>query len=760
MKRIYNITKEELTKLYDLCKLNPVIKEDHEFEKWLLEFEKNIAIGKNMNGTMFDRHYIFDNNVLIVKESECLSINPLPFENNKQKMSDISKKASLLVMNNKIGTILIKDMIIDNTFLFNELSAYMVEFENCYFTDNLIFHFHHVETLKFLYCNISNFNIFSNINVSELTILRSKFRQESEKFNKINAKEIIIKSTNLNYKHLFYTSSFEYLENLEISNKVFNDSDIMMLDQIAPVLKKARLNIVLKDLNTFEKINPTVYFTYPFKFDEEDKSNTDYSFVSNSDIKYKLTDLDERKKIIKKIELAIDSVYKKSTYKNLKLRELFHEEIDQNIKEYDLDNNSDQFLELTILSLNNLEENIKIENMDEETKRLLLLEIGIIKNNTNRIERWLMFHSFRNELHVELDSIFRHLYNNLNDMKFFAQKENYRNVYEDGSVIKPLYVDKSVEKMNQVLENFKNKKKINFDFFDILSITELNLSFMYIFEKKKNFNFYKNVSVNRKELGLITPAIKNELIGGDKILETLSIPENVNKLGIVLPSCGNNVFKEQMEKMKIGDSFKELQLYKFKEVMKYLTTKQMPKTKHEIMVSGCSLSKYEHVHDTLKKYKNRNTRLSKFMEVYGNNNGYSIEDYKLYLQNYRSLHETIIYTKICLSIMYENKKKLLKLTAEDYDNLKKIIHEKYSFRHHNMELFYYYELINYVTKKYPDFLDRHLRTCPILKNEKNHLFLLDDCYVTSKEEMKKMVIEEFNKSRTDIDKKQIILIKK
>ncbi|MDD3452709.1 MAG: hypothetical protein PHN42_00305 [Bacilli bacterium] len=759
MKRINNITKDELNKLYNLSKLNPMIKEDYEFEKWLLEFEKNIAIGKNLNGAIFDKHYILDDNVLILKESECLSINPLPFENDKQKMSDISKKTSLLIMNNKIGTIIIKDMIIDNNFIFDNLSAYKVKFVNCYFIDNFVFNFNFVQTLEFLYCSLPNFNIFSNINVSELIISRSKFRQDSTKFNKINAKDIIIKSTNLNYKHLFYISSFEYLENLEISNKVFNDSDIIMLDQIAPVLKKARLNIVLKDLNTFEKINPMVYFTYPFKYDEVETFNTDYEFVSNSEIRYKLTDLDERTKIIENIELSIDSVYKNKAYKNLKSREIFHEEIDNNIEKYKLDNNKDRLLELIILSLNSLEENIIKDNIDEDTKRLLLLEIKNFENNTKRLERCLMFNSFSSQLHIELDFIFKHLYNNLSDMNFFAQKENYRSVNKDGSVINPLYIDKSIERMEKVLNDFKNKKKTTFDFFDILSITELNLSFMYIFKRKRNFNFYKNITLNKKELEFITPAIKNELISGDKLLETFNINKNVKNLGIILPYCENNVFKDYMEIINLDASFEKSKLFELKQVMKYLTTKQIPKTKHEIMVSSCSLDKYRDVNENLKKYKNRTTRLSKFMEIYGNDDEYNIEDYKLYLKNYRCLNENIIYTKICLSIMYENKEKLFKLTAEDYENIKKTINDKYSYRQYNMELFYYYELINYITKNYPDFLNRYIKTYSILENEKKHVFILEHYHETRKEEMKKLVIEEFNKSRTDIEEKQKMLIK-
>ena len=46
MKRIHKITKYELKKLWDLCKLNSSIKEDHEFEKWLLELEKISQSGK------------------------------------------------------------------------------------------------------------------------------------------------------------------------------------------------------------------------------------------------------------------------------------------------------------------------------------------------------------------------------------------------------------------------------------------------------------------------------------------------------------------------------------------------------------------------------------------------------------------------------------------------------------------------------------------------------------------------------------------
>ncbi len=760
MKRINNITKDELNKLYNLSKLNPLIKEDYEFEKWLLEFEKNIAIGKNFNGTMFDKHYILDDNVLILKESECLLIHPLPFKNDKQKMSGISKKTSMLIMNNKIGTIIIKDMIIDNNFIFDNLNAYKVCFENCYFADNLVLNFNFVKTLEFLYCSLSDFNIFSNMNVSELIITRSKFRQESTKFNKINAKDIIIKSSNLNYKYLFYTSSFDYLENLEISNKVFNDSDIIMLDQIAPVLKKARLNIVLNDLNTFDKINPMVYFTYPFKYGEEKIFNTDYDFVSNSEIRYKLTDIDVRRKIIENIELAIDSVYKNKEYKNLKSREIFHEEIDNNIRKYKLDNDKNKLLELILISLNNLEENIIRENIDEETKRQLLVEIETFKKSTYRLERCLLFDSFDSQLHQEIDSIFKHLYNNLNDMKFLAQKENYRSVYEDGSVIKPLYVDKSVERMKNILAEFKNKKKTTFDFFEILLITELNLSFMYIFKKKVNFNFYKNITLNKKELEFVDQAIKNEMISGDKLLEILNIPENVNSLGIVLPFCEDSLFKDKMETINLDASFANMKLFELKQVMKYLTTRNIPKTKHEIMVSSCSLDKYIDVHESLKKYKSRSTRLSKFIEIYGNDNEYNIEDYKLYLENYRCPNYNIIYTKICLSIMYEIKEKLYKLNAEDYDNIKKTINEKYSYRHYNMELFYYYEIINYITKNYPDFLNRYIKTCSIPENEKTHVFLLNHCHETRKEEMKKLVIEEFNKSRTDIVEKKKIFMKK
>ena len=281
---------------------------------------------------------------------------------------------------------------------------------------------------------------------------------------------------------------------------------------------------------------------------------------------------------------------------------------------------------------------------------------------------------------------------------------------------------------------------------------------MYIFKTKKNFNFYKNLILNKKELEIIKPAIKNELMSGDEILEILNIPENVNNLGIILPSR-NSIFNDHMVKINLNVSFEKKKLFELKQVMKYLTTRQIPKTKHEIMVSSCSLDKYRDVNENLKKYKNRTTRLSKFMEIYGNDNEYNIEDYELYLKNYRCLNENIIYTKICLSIMYENKEKLFKLNAGDYENIKKTINDKYSYRHYNMELFYYYELINYITKNYPDFLNRYIRTYSISENEKKHIFLLENCYETRNEEMKKLVTEEFNKSRTDIEEKQKILLK-
>lgn len=753
MERLYSITKKELLKLYELSELNSLIKEDHEFEKWLLELEKNIALGNNLNGTIFDKHYIKDDKINIVKKSGSLFINPSPFEKEKQKISTIAKKTSLLIKNNWINSIIIQDMIIDNNFIFENLNAYRIIFENCYFTDTFVFNLKKVSELEFSYCDLPNFNIFSNNNISNLLLIRSKFRQESSKFNKIKAKIIDIDGTSLNYKHLFYTSSFENLEELKINTKIFNDADIIMLNQIAPVLKKVRLNIVLKDLNTFSKINPMVYFTFKFQYDSIERFDENYNFISNSEIKYKLTDINLRNQIIENIEEAINSVYKNIAYKKFSPREILHKEIYENIEEYKINNNKDRLLENIIFSLNNLKENIINEDMDIETKEKILIEIDKMKEDPSNLERSLVFGLY-GDIQFNLDSPFKYLYNNLNDMKFFAQTKNYTCVTEDGSVRNPLFVDKSVKRMEEILNNYKNKKKTNFDFFEILALTELNIPFMYIFKKNRNFNFYKNIYLNKKEIELINPAIKDERLSSDEILEILNIKENTNNLGMILPYNENDLFKDQLLKIDIEKYYKEKNFVEFRMTMKNLMERQIPKTKHEIIISKCSFDKYRQIHQTLKKYKSGNYRLSKFMEIYGNNEEYNLEDYKIYLENYNCRNDNIVYEKICLNILYENKEKLYALTPIDYEKIKMAINEKYTCRDYNMELYYYYEIINYITKSYPDFLTRHIKNC-FVKEEQKHIYLLK--YM--KEDIKKRIIEEFDKSRTDYEIKQKIIIK-
>jgi|GEM_PF-6469144 len=756
MERLYSITKEELLKLYELSELNPLIKEDQEFEKWILELEKNIALGNNSNGTIFDKHYIQDEKVRIEKKEECLFINPSPFEKEKQKLSTIDKKAALLIINNRINVVVIKDMIIDNNFIFENLNARKIYFENCYFTDNFVFNLGYVNELEFLYCNISNFHIFSNTNASKIKVERSKFRSESTKFNKIISKKITLKSTNLNYKYLFFTSSFENLEYLKITNKVFNDSDIIMLDQIAPVLEKARLNIVLNDLNTFEKINPMVYFTYPFEI-EEKKYRTDYEFVSNSEIYYKLTDKNERKKIIENIEEAIDSVYKNKEYKSLKSRIVFNTEIYNNIEKYNLDKNKTEFLKNTFLSLNNLEENIKLENIDEDTKNLILLEIKDLKNNLNRLDRHFDYGNISG-ISLDFDLIFKPLYSNYNDLKFYAKTEDYRSYALDGSVRDPKFIESSVEKMIEVLKKYKNNRIKKFDFFEILSITEMNLSFMYIFKQKRNFTFYKNISLNKKNITKINESIQSESLSYCELIKKIDLEESINNLGILLPTDKNFIFKDRINYEKIKISLEDVYGYELRQVMKYLTETEVTKTKHEKMISSCSLYKYYEVKEKLKKYK-KNNRLKKFIEIYGDNEEYNIEDYELYLNNHKIYNDTQIFMQICLNILYENKEKLFNLTSKDYDKIKSFINDNYSKKYYGMNLYYYYELINYITEKYPDFINRHINTFHAEEKKDKRVFLLNHCYETRKEIIKKLVIEEFNKSRIDREEKQKILIK-
>ena len=185
--------------------------------------------------------------------------------------------------------------------------------------------------------------------------------------------------------------------------------------------------------------------------------------------------------------------------------------------------------------------------------------------------------------------------------------------------------------------------------------------------------------------------------------------------------------------------------------MEYLKTKQVPKTMHEIMVSSCSLDKYIEVNQRLKKYKKSN-RYDKFIEIYGNDNKYNLDDYKLFLESRRRRIENENFMKICLDILYKNKEKLFELTSNDYANIKKNIFDNYSCIHYDMKLIYYYEIINYVTKSYPGFLSRYIETYENYEEETNQLFLL--CY---RDDLNKMIIEEFNKSRVDTKAKSKIL---
>lgn len=786
MERSFDLTKEELDKILSLYNINSIIKEDYNFEKWLLELEKNIAIGNNFNGVLFDKHYMLDDKVLIEKTEELhdsLMINPLPFEKEKLKISTVSKKASLFSLNdNKLSVLCIQDMIIDDTSLIANYKPTKVLFINCFFTDNVSLGSNYISELEFQYCSLPSFNILSNVDTKNIKITNSKFREDNQKFNRINAAELEIKGTNFNCKKLFYYSSFEKLRNLEISGKVFSDDDLIMLDQIAPILEKARLNITLKDLKTFDKINPLIYFEFPNNFDFSGKEipfERNYNFVSNSTIKYRISKK-ERLETIDNIETSINSLFKKKEYRNFLPKQIFLEEIYQILNEYKIDKDDDKLKKSMLLALNKLKQNILIEDINYEVKKDILL----------LIEKQMGEEIFYYHIESAAYQIFRPLYNNIENMTLYAKQFNYENfvskhnispLYIDGIninvdselcdelyVINPMCIDRSILRMDEALLKYKNNKIKVFDFFEVLLINNCKISFMHIFKNNKNYNFYKNLRLNRTELEYINSHIKGESIEPDQLLELIDKKDNIDQLGIALP-CSVNVFDNQYYKSfdyklfekrrkrtKISNVEKGIESVSLKHLVDHINSVHSRKTEHEKMLSSCNQSKYEEVHEKMLKYK-KSIRTQKFEEIYGSSNQYNIEDYNIYLEGKRKGNYKSIYKKICLNILYENKEKLMSLTKEDYNNIKTFIFDNYNIKsqyNYHMDLCIYYEVIKYVTNKYPDFLERYI------SSYEPDLEVCDKSLIATigflREKEREALIFKINKSRTDYNQKTLI----
>lgn len=845
MKRKYLITKDELNSLFELCNIDSSIKDDIEFEKCLLELERNIALGSHLNGVLDGRHYLKDDKILIVLGgvkgaiySPVIRIKPLPFVEDKQKLSDASKKATFFGKINGNISLLIEDMIIDNNslrILFDNYDIRDINFTNCYFSDNASLGSKEFTNVKFRYCSLPDFNMLSNVNVKEIEIERSTFRNKNSKFNNIKAESLAIKSSNLDYGYLFYYTTLENLKRITVDNKVFKDTDLIMLDKIAPKLRYARLNITLSDLTTFNKINPLPYFCINEKtFEEEITTYKLFDFTPNSIISYKLSNKrNDRDLLIAGINKSIGSIYKNPEYREFKPKdnfvkqnkehfELCREEfinevillnekykdffdikditIKHNYNYYDMDlgitlsklekelsktkdtskreaitlkiekiktmlieykiiveKRTLEFEKCFLSDFDTYKENLLNEQMDDEVKK----ELINITNDITKILSRISFEFYTNN-YCSLSHFFLPLYNKIEDMSLYAQICNYHNRDIDGLIKNPLYVEKDVEGMYLKIEEYSNKRKTNFDFFEILSILEPSLAFEFIFKNKNSYRFYDNIRLNNKEIAMVEPAIKSESIADDKLLELVGKEKYMDYYGIQLLNSytnSNETIEEKTYKKFVAAYVLRKNNSKNRSKctynLEYLLNYNETTTEHEEMLSSCNCDRYEEVYRNLQKYK-KDSRPEKFRKIYGNNSNYNEEDYSIYLESHRKRNENFVYKKICLSILKENSTKLLNLTPNDYQNLKDFIIANYTKdkrNYYDMDLYYYYELINYVTGNYPPFLSRYISTYEAKPKQKVRIELLNEY----RKETNEYMIEEVNKSRTDYQHKQLIL---
>lgn len=811
MKRNYEYDKKQLKILNRLCQMKILTGDKPEFRNFLLNLEKNITLGSQDVGELFRVAYIETTNIesrisLYGHKDDNLSIkiSPKIGVETKQKLSEIVEKINIYF--NKKSTIYsldICDMIIDSD-SFAKLAAHYsikkVTFSNCYFEETSTLSNQNIENTTFKYCSLSSLNLISNFNSEEINLYRSKLRTKIIYPVKILAQKLIIEHTNFYQRDLFFKISFENLTNISIDKKVFGDSDLILLSQIAPKLKRASLSGTITDLKTLDKINlRSFYYFKPSKGDSAELQNFSGDHIDkrrveiNAEINLSLKNKSElRKKIIENLEIAKNSLYinedAKVFYKNNKLFDLteeyrqkllaivkeeigiyinsFREEFDVNELLTRLEKYEDFEVSLTKYLLEQEKKHIKQINTNTKFKTTYTNAYNYgflpIMEKIQKKYKWLVDKHqalFELEIKTIVNNYFYNVINSNLDLSIKKlileeiKKFNPIILLKSGiskpelsKLTSPLYsinIDRVIEnlfyeycislqvrrkcisyiadgieeELDELIKDFKNNKKHNYELLDIMIIANIKslISFIYGGEGFGNYSLFEKLK-NIETTNNLKQLILEEKVSKEELREIINKSYVQGEKGVFVPNGSLKLDGELIVKPFI--SFHEFNEQRKKEDTSYLLNKYL-KTPTEKNSEGQVVARYPYNLNIVIDYneveyiltaKSDLTKDERMKEVISKYPLFNEADYAIFISSkYRGLdylYKTGIYLLKFLG------DKCLYLTKEDYGKIKnEILKKHYEISNDCDDLIHpkiYFEIYKYITGKYPEFIERVL----------------------------------------------------
>lgn len=271
MTRRYLLTREQMESITELNDKKIFTGNNKDFQKFLLELKRNISIGNNEYGELFRSLYIDDPNVDIRIDIyghedgiKRITINPRANIPTRFLLGPIAKKiAVFLSLNSDIISVNISDMIIDKnalTILLENQIITKMSLENCHFESNFSLMGLNIEKLNLTYCTIPNLKLISELSAKQIVLNKCKILERKIEPLSINATNLNIMRTDFYTDDFFYKVSFRNLKSITIDKKVFKDTDLIMLERVAPLLKNVSVTATLNDLATLNQIDITKYY--------------------------------------------------------------------------------------------------------------------------------------------------------------------------------------------------------------------------------------------------------------------------------------------------------------------------------------------------------------------------------------------------------------------------------------------------------------------------------------------------------------------